>query len=554
MSKFWIVFASIFLSLAWLLPNHSLPWMSFHGDAWAASMLLLVASFVLWRNRFCVAWHWLTAVSAGMALIPLIQYAVGMTPLFGVAWINSVYLLGLLTALLAGAAWELESPGQCADYLFLAIGIAAVVSVGLQLNQFFDLEPFGPWTLQSTGTRHFANIAQPNQMASLLLLGVLGCAWGFYRKYLGATAAFVTAALLLLGVVLTESRTAWLNVILLLGITVYGRRYAPDRKYLGAVVGLGCYFLVCILMLPTLNDFFGGGLPVEYRSPSSDTRWAAWGMFLKAILHRPLFGFGWGQLGHAQFLMLDEGISLGGSLLQAHNLILDLVLWNGIPLGLSLAAFLGWWCWTVVRGLRNFSQLLLISFLVVLGTHAMLEYPLQYAYFLLPAGMVMGCLNVSLGLRTAFGPRKWLTGVVLLLAMATLVVTIRDYFRIETSFYGLRFELKKIDVPIPRTPPDVLALTQWRDHIVFSRMELRSGIAAGELAWMRNMVSSVPSPFVLYRFAAMLAMNDQPAEAQQWLRRTCQISSKSLCEIIEAEWAKQSLIYERIAAVPWPGK
>lgn len=552
MSSLWLVVAAMGLALAWMLPNHVLPWYGFHGDAWCAIMMTAVAVPVLWRNRFSVGWHGLTAFVAVAALIPLAQFAVGMVPLFGTAWINFAYMLGLVLALLVGAAWERESVGQGPDYLFLALGLASVASVGLQLYQLLDLEPVGAWTLQSSGTRHYANIAQPNQLASLLLMGLLGCAWGFLRKHLSAFVAIGVSALLLLGVALTESRTGWLNILLLLAMTLYWRRLAPSRSYLWAVLGLAVYFVACVVLLPTLYDLLWGEGMFQYRSAADNPRWAAWVMFLKAAAQRPLFGFGWGQLGQAQFLMLDEKLWLGASMLQSHNIVLDLVLWNGFPIGLTLSGVLAWWVWSVASRLDNPYQLTVLGCVVILGTHAMLEYPLQYAYFLLPVGFFMGYLNVSSGLGIAISPRKWLTAGVLLLAVATLSITIRDYLRVETSFYGLRFEHKKVDSLIPRTPPNVIALTQLRDYILLARIEPRTGMTASELSWVQDVITTLPSAFVLYRYAAMLAMNDRPEEAKIWLNRVCHISPPVQCKAIKEEWEKQSQTNKHIGAIPWP--
>lgn len=552
MSSLWLVCASVGLSLAWMLPNHTLPWYGFHGDAWCALMMAVVAIPVLWRNKFTVGWHGLTAVVAIASLIPLAQFGGGMIPLFGTAWINSAYLNGLLLALLVGAAWERETPGQGPDYLFLALGLASVASVGLQLYQLLDLEPVGAWTLQSSGTRHYANIAQPNQLASLLMLGLLGCAWGFLRKHLSAFVAIGIAGLLLMGVSLTESRTGWLNILLLVAMTLYWRRLLPSKSFLWAVLGLAIFFVACVVLLPTLYDLLWGAGSFKYRAAADNPRWAAWVMFLKAAAHRPLLGFGWGQLGQAQFLMLDEKLWLGASMLQSHNIILDMVLWNGFPIGLALSAVVAWWVWAIVRRLGDFQQVTLLGCVVVLGTHAMLEYPLHYAYFLLPVGFVIGSLSTAVGLPVVFASRKWLNAVVLILALAVLVITIKDYLRVETSFYGLRFEHKKLESPIPRTPPDVVALTQLRDYIALARIEPRAGMTPVELEWVRGVITTLPSAFVLYRFAAMLAMNDQPDEAKVWLKRVCHISPPVQCKAIKEEWAKQSLVNKSIAAIPWP--
>jgi hypothetical protein len=552
-SPFWLVLASVALTFSWLLPNHTQPWLGFHGDAWAALMMVLVATVVLWLSKLTVDWHTLTVLVAFVAMMPFTQHIAGLVPMFGTAWINTAYLVGFLLALLTGAAWEKEQPGQCADYLFLSIGLAAVGSFGLQLYQLSNLEPVGAWTLYSSGSRHYANMAQPNLLATLQLLGLLGCCWGYLRGHLGPIVSTGIAALLLLGVALTESRTGWLNVALLVFVfTLFGRRLAPSNTFVKVVTGLALYFTICVLLLPNFYEWLWSESVINYRPTTSDPRWAAWAMFFKAATHRALFGFGWGQLGQAQFLMLDEKMWLGASMLQSHNLILDLILWNGFAIGLGIVAVLVWWCWTVVRRVRNQHHLTMMSVVMVMGTHAMLEYPLQYAYFLLPFGLIAGCLNSALGFRVLVVSRRWLNGAVLVLGIGMLAVTIRDYLRVERSFYGLRFEHKKVETDIPRTPPDVLALSHFRDYMVLARLEPHTGMRPEEITNIRDLVSTIPSAFGMYKFASVLAMNDRPEEAQVWLRRMCQVTPAVQCQAIKGEWASKSLTNKSIAAVPWP--
>ncbi|WP_158081258.1 PglL family O-oligosaccharyltransferase [Rhodoferax fermentans] len=553
-SRFWLAFAAVALSLAWILPNHSIPWLGFHGDAWCSTILLIVSIFIFARKNFEMQWSIASATCLFIATIPALQYIFNLIPIFGVAWINATYIFGFSLAILTGAAWEKTTPNQVGDYLFLSIGIASAISIGLQLHQFFRLDSIGPWILMSSGTRHYANMAQPNQLASLLLLGTLACWWGFWRKLIGPYTALLIAALFLFGTALTESRTAWLNVMLIVVASLIWHKLIPSKSFIYGILGLSIFFAVCVLNLTTINEALGGGLPVEYRSASNDPRWAAWVMFLKAAVHEPFFGFGWGQLGHAQFLMMDEKISFGGSFLQAHNLFIDLILWNGIPLGLGISIFLIWWFLSTAKNLTNLAQLMSFLFLMVLGVHSMLEYPLQYAYFLLPAGMIMGSLETSLNHKSIRISHKFPIIVVLILGICALPITIRDYFRVEDSFYGLRFEQKKIASDYPKTPPDVIALTQWRDYIIFARMEPTPNINPDRIAWMKNLVSTVPSAYGMYKLASFLAVNDSPLEASQWLRRLCQTSPSDQCEIIRNEWASQSEMNSKIGGIPWPNK
>jgi hypothetical protein len=554
MSPLWLTCVSFILSLAWLLPNHSLPWLSFHSDAWTALVLSLVAGFVLWQTKFASYSNTMFRAALATVAIPLFQYIFGLIPLFGVAWINAAYILGFLLALHVGANWSIARKNQCGDFIFLAICIAAVVSTGLQLHQFFHLEDIGPWILRSSynGTRHFANMAQPNQLASLLLLGCIGCAWGYFRKLISGYLAVVIAALLMFGVVLTESRTGWLNIFVITAISLCWKKLFPNRTQLLSIIALALFFLVSVLSLSSLNEFFGGGLPVEYRATTSDPRWTAWRMFLNAAWLRPIFGFGWGQLAHAQFLMLDERIALGGTFLQAHNLVIDFILWSGIPIGLGMVAVLLRWFWRILTGIRDIFQLMEMSFLVVLGMHAMFEYPLQYAYFLLPTGLIMGSLSASCGIGVVNATKKWPVALMLIASISVLGITVRDYFLVEDSFYGLRFEQKKIDSYHSRKPPNVIALTQWRDYIIFARIEPSENMTPSEIDWMRNLVTTMPSAYAMYRLAMVLVLNDQPEEARQWLKRVCLTSPQEQCEVIKIEWEKQSTLNAKLVLVTWP--
>jgi hypothetical protein len=553
LSTFWLLSAAFALSLAWLLPNHTPPWVSFHGDAWAATVLAVVGIWVAWNSRVHAGWHVLTLAVALFCLVPWLQYAFGEIPVFGTTWINSIYLLGFLFALQTGEKWELDSVGQCADFVFTATVIAAVVSTGLQIYQLAGLETIGPWTLYVPGqSRFYANMAQPNQLASLLLLGLLACSWGFYRRKLNAAVAILMACFILVGVALTESRTAWLNLALLVAGTVLWRKKLPSRRYLWLVLGLAAYFAACVLLLPLVGAYTDSGPVGEYRSLVDHARMGAWKMLLDASLQQPLFGFGWGQLARANFLVIENYPGQPGLFAQSHNLILDLFLWNGYPLGLLAIALLVWWLGKVVSLARNFGQLHLLAFVLVLGTHAMLEFPLQYAFFLLPFGLVAGALHTSLKFKWVCQCRRWIYIAISIASVVVLAITIRDYFRVETSFYGLRFESKRIVTDIPSTPPDVIALTQFRDYLIFARNVPRSGLDGDELRWMIDTVNTIPSALTMYKLAENLALNGRPDEAKHWLARMCKTMPQPNCQALRVSWETEALANVGIAAVPWP--
>ena len=548
----WLVLAVLALSWCWLLPNQTQPWLAFHRDAWAAIVLTLVSGYVLLKSPHPIAWNGLTVLTVAMLAVITMQYAVGHIHSLGVAWINAAYLLGFLLTLLAGSAWERISRFQCADLVFIAVLIASLASVALQIHQWLGFESIGPWILKPNNSRQYANMAQPNQLASLLLLGVLACAWLNHRGWLQRYAAVLFAMFLLFGVALTQSRTGWVNTALIVSALIAWRNLPHVGRLPLVAMGLMGFYAVCVLSLPVLHELFAvSGVPTEVRSIGDSARLKLWIALIEAVTMQPWFGFGWGQVGHAQFLVGLHQMMDGATLQNAHNLPLDLVLWMGVPLGLVVTTLLGRWVWQAVTHVSNIYQILMLMFLMVLGVHAMLEYPLQYAYFLLPAGLMLGALNSSLGFPILFHSPKWTGPIVVLIAATMLAVTIRDYMRVETSFYGLRFEERKIQTNIPATPPDVLVLTQWFDFITLARIDPAKTHGTKDIENATSLVKTLPSPLGFYKLAAMLAFADRPTEAQHWLQVLCKVNNPKICTIMQNRWIQESPNNPPMGAVQW---
>ena len=518
-------------------------------------MLSCVASLaVIWLFRKPMAWHRITLLAAVLLCIPWLQVALGMVPVIGVAWVSSAYLAGLLLALLTGAHWERFKPGQLADGLFLAIGIAAIISVGLQLQQWLQL---GQELGKAAGgvARPDANLGQPNQLATLLLWGILAAAWGCIRAYMRPGVAILMVLYLLMGIALTASRTAWVAVALLIGASWWWRRLWPSPHTPWFVMGMGVYFAICNLVvgwLPSVlqlsfvtQDVLSGG--------SAHQRLLAWTVLADAAWLKPWFGYGWNQTAAAQMATAAAHPTVTSVFSFAHNLFLDLVIWCGIPLGLFISACLLRWFWLRLRAVQSAENAILVLFLLVVANHAMLEFPLYYAYFLLPVGLVMGMVNVRLGAPVVVSMGVWLSRALWLAAIALLALVIRDYRRIEPSYKNLLFDAA---MPIGRivsnAPPDVLLLTQWRDYIAFARWQPKAGVSAADLDRMRHITEVFPSTLFIFKLASTLALNQQPDEARMWLPRLCKVVSADQCEKARILWAKQALQYPDIAAIPWP--
>ena len=555
MTPFWLVGWALMLATTWLLPNHYLPWSTFHIDAWIAIVLSLAATAVIVCSRGPVIWHGVSVLAAILVFIPSVQHSTGLILLSGTAWISTIYLIGFLLALLIGARWESASPGQLADGLFLAIGIAALVSVGLQLHQWLALDLLDIWSMGRSYGRPFANLGQPNNLGTLLLWGVLAAGWGLVRQRIGGWTALFMTAYLLFGLALTQSRTAWMAVVLLIAACWAWRRLWSNPRWPWVVTGLGLYFAICVLSLGKLNQIFGLTLLADMADVlrlSGEQRPVVWALFIDAALQRPWVGYGWNQVVLAQLAAAIDHPALNIVFSHSHNLFLDLILWCGIPIGLFVSFYLARWFLHGLRAVRSAEDALLMLFLLVVGNHAMLELPLHYAYFLLPTCLVMGALNERLNVQPMIALGRWSVVIVWLLAVALLALLIRDYARVETSYKELRFEWANIITEIRAGPPDILLLTQWREFIRLARFEPTSGMSAEDLNWLRKITSTYPSTGNFHKVAAALAMNQQPQEATLWLKRMCKIVSETQCAAVKTAWASQSMNNPAMSAVPWP--
>jgi hypothetical protein len=546
------------LALGWLLPNHYYPWPTFHTDAWVATMLALSAGAVAVRAQGSLQWHVLPILIALLTLNPFLQYATGTLFFSGQTWVTTAFLLGFLIALLAGACWEVCTPGRAADGLFFAIGIAAIVSVGLQLREWFEIgdssDAIQIWAEQFSPGRPSANLGQPNQLATLLLWGVLACIWGMARQKIRGWFATVAIAFLLFGIVLTQSRIASIGLFTLTVAAWIWRRWLPSRAPWVAILLL-IYFVVCSLSLQVVSEWMGLDIQIRsatLRGESTHLRLEAYILFLDAIRHHPWWGYGWNQLVVAQLAVAQNHASLASFFMQSHNLFLDLVLWCGIPIGGLVSLSIVVWFLRSVFRVSNLEDAVLVLFLVVVGLHAMVELPLHHAYFLLPSGLVIGMLNQRLSHRLVWSCTRRVLWVLLLGAGVLLGAIVRDYFNVDASMRTLKLDAAHIGRQPPGAPPDVLILNDMRESIRYARLGVEPDISEVELERLRQVCYVSPTPSNLFNVAKALAFRHRPEEASAWIQKMQRVQPDGFDHDLRVIWDGQAKTQPAMAVVQWP--
>ena len=551
-SNFWFFFGALALSFSWLLPNHYMPWTGFHADAWAATVLSLTSVVVIFRSSSYVEWDSISTLTAVLIFLVFFQYISGLIPFAGQAWISAAYLIGFLLAILVGTHWEKIYKDQLPNGLFISIGIASIVSVILQLCQWFGLYPLDLMMVKMTGNRPYANLGQPNQLATLLLWGILACAWGVTSEKISSTIFLLFISILIFGIALTQSRTAWIGLFIILFSAWWWRKFWSAKKIYILLLFTSCYFLFCVLLVYWLDaNFEINKLPPVAERFSSEIRPIAWWLFLDAIWQKPWLGYGFTEVAQAQLDLSLYYPSLGGAFGQAHNIFLDLLLWFGAPIGILVCMLIIYWLVKCISLIKNGKDSILITALLVIGNHALLELPLHYAYFLLPTGLLIGIVNFRLKNLILFRTSKWVLYCLWALGVTCLSLIIYDYFRIESNFNSWLYERANIGTQKINVVPDVFVLTQLHEKMRFARIEIKEGLKDEELEWMRKVVRWSPSAFELHKISTAMAVSGRTAEAGMWLKKLCKVNSYQQCELVGRVWNEQATKNEKIAKIKW---
>ena len=471
-----LLFAALVGVLSWLTPNHSAPWPSFHGEfMMALACLLALLGELAQRPTRPDRLAPLTAATLLVALVPLVQLALGQIRFAGDGWMAFAYLLGFALAQWLGQRlawrWDITSVAEALAGLFL---IGSVLSVGLQLYQWLELFGLGIFSADMPPFgRPYANFAQPNHLATALFLGLAGTLYLYERRRLGMGAVSGTALFLAFGMVMTGSRTAWLAMGLLVPVLAWARRPLALRMPWYGAPGLGLAFCAFVAVWPVLNELL---LLTPGRSLAEQSQGGPRPLFyatmLDAVSRHPWVGYGWNQGLIAQGAVLDDHPANGRLMGNSHNTLLDLLVWNGVPVALAIIGLLAWWAWRQAKACRDATAFFLLTALGGVAVHAMLEYPLSHAYFLLPVGLMMGLLEVAAPMRWALRlPRA--VGVAVAGAAAVLLGTIAvEYLEVESNTRVLSWELARIGTgSITSVAPDVMLLSQWREYLHFARLE-----------------------------------------------------------------------------------
>lgn len=548
-----LVFVSIFVS--WVIPNHYYPWTMFYGE-WMSFVGVCIGAvgLITWDQRRVVIPEFIY-ILLGMAVIPVAFWCVGRVFFFGDAILASIYLAGFALAILVGVFYALDF--RFPDLFGWTLIAGSIASCILALCQWLGVSGLGIWLIDVPyGGRPYANLAQPNNLASLLCLGIVALFYFRERTLLGRPVFWFVAVLLFSGVAMTRSRMSIVVILVLAGWLFLGIRrlqFRCSRVEVLASVGI---FLGLWLAWPIISELLylsaDASLVRLEGAVAGELRWVIWRQLLDAVLREPWFGYGWNQVSVAQMAVAAE-YPASVFTEHAHNLLIDILCWNGLLIGGGVLLWLGWWVFSRMRSISSLSAWFGMALVLVLGTHSMFEFPLDYAFFLVPFGFAVGFVEADHGGRSLQMPR-WVTGGVGMLGLVLATWIFVEYQLVQTDYNRLRYESAGLEVRSANpAPPDVKLLTQSREFIRFARTEVGQGMSAEELEWMRQVAFRYAYPPAMFRYALALGLNGRYEEAETQLLRLRQLHSPIRYQEAQEGWMAMAERFPELGNVRVPG-
>ncbi|WP_422010684.1 Wzy polymerase domain-containing protein [Roseateles sp.] len=359
---------------------------------WGVALMLAARVTPGWRDGL--------KSPASLALLLLL-----IAPLSSVLWRSLPASLGLgatavigagLAVLLVAQGLSREARLRAAQALCWGLLAAGLASVAIGLIQVFAPALADGDVIARSGIagRAVGNLRQPNHLASLMMWAAVAAVFLTERRgWRAALPALLFA--FVFTVVLSASRTGFIGIAMLAVWGLVDRRLSRSARLslLATPLMLGVSWWLMAQWSAESGHAFGAASRLS-EGAGSPSRLAilrdAWAL----TVANPWLGVGWGEFNFAWSLtpFPTRPIAFFD---HTHNLPAQLAVELGLPWAGAVLALLGWALWKAWRGaaragedapLRRAALMLVLT----IALHSLLEYPLWYAYFLLPACFALG--------------------------------------------------------------------------------------------------------------------------------------------------------------------
>jgi O-antigen ligase len=521
----------VFLVLAWIVPYavtlHTYPIPTFYAEYSALGLYVLIGAAVLLaayasRDRAAFA-------SPRVALAPLLFGALLFAQPFVLPTAQpTMNLLGgcfLLAALMSAHTgyWvnRLGVMEQALRVIAYALLVGGAFAVFCQIVQLLHLEtrvaPFVVSYNVQVGRRPFGNMAQANHLATYIAFALAAALYLVQKRRLPYAVWIVLSTVYAAGQALTVSRGPWLQtgVIVLGGFWMalearreagrshpFGNGAAQVRHWVTPAL-LFAIFVAVNVVTRWANVHFDLQLGQSAAERFKDAgqiapRLALWKYGLAMFEMHPWFGAGWGEFPRLQYELVEKlgSVEIANN---SHNVVIDLLAKTGV-IGLAIVVVgLALWVARTVRGSHRVERVFGMTLLAVMLMHALVEYPQQYMFFLMPAWFVIGLLDTAPLRWVPAAASRVVQGALVLLGLVALYPVYRDYARAEVLYYGSSpYEQYRAD------PSTIFGA--WGEYGLATLLPLDKDDISTKLAMHRQAMALLPGETVVRRYAVLQAL------------------------------------------------
>lgn len=530
------------LTIPFAVVNHTYPIPTFYAEFSAFGLYLALGAMValivyLSTPRISFAMPVISLMPLFFGLLLAAQTVVLPVTQPSMNWLGAGYLLASFIAVNTGYGFVRAGMAERA----LRWGAAALIVGGLfavfcQVVQLFHMEAkFSPFVVAYNVTverRPFGNMAQANHLATYISFAVAGALYLVQSRRLPVIAWAVLSVILSAGLALTVSRGPWLQmaVIVVAGWWMaFNLERSARRAGEGAEVAVTRDKRAWIMPVALLVVFFAVNAAVRWAnvhyhldlSQSAAERMqdanqiaprlALWKYGWTMFQTHPLLGVGWGEFPVHQFEFVRElgGVEIANN---SHDIFIDILAKTGVfGLAIVLLSIVAW-LFRVLRAPQTPSRIFALSLLGVLTMHALVEYPQQYMFYLMPAMLILGLLETR-PLRWVARPVAFALYVVLVIGgLASLYPVLRDYNRAEVLYYGTR------PAEEYRAAPSFL-FRAWGEYGAATLVPMNAQNLPDKLAMHQQALALLPGETVLRRYAVLQALAGKNNDALDTMAR-----------------------------------
>ncbi|WP_155757258.1 pilin glycosylation ligase domain-containing protein [Acinetobacter sp. CIP 102136] len=223
--------------MSWLSVNHYNPWVVFYNEYYA--VIALIISMFFFINKSLKIPKIIIPIIF-LSFVPVIHFFIGKVFYFSIGFMGFIYVSCFWLAIILGfnLCNSIFDRVKIFYYFSCLLVFVGFVTGCIAIFQWLNLEDYIPWIRDINGKqRPYGNFAQPNNMSTFLIMSLMACLYIYEIKKTNIRLIIISAIIILIGITLSQSRTAWLvSVFIFIYLSIYQYKDIVTLKWHYSIV------------------------------------------------------------------------------------------------------------------------------------------------------------------------------------------------------------------------------------------------------------------------------------------------------------------------------